>query len=528
MAPYVADLEADVLIVGGGPVGLTAALLLRRHGVSSIVVERRPHRTHAPKAHVLNPRSLEILHAAGMDVDALRAQATNADDDKVARFVTQVQGRQLGSMPFEAQDDTYTPFPRINLAQPKLEKILRHKLATEPEVSILEGHQWTGYEQDADNVLSTVQTEAGVRRIRSRYLIGADGANSPVRAAAGIGMTGQQDVAPCLTISFEANWRDMLADRPAMFYWVCGREVPGVFLAYDIGSTWTYLVLNAPATPPNADQARRIILDAVGGPVDFTLKYVLPWGLTAQIAERYRDGRVLLAGDSAHRFPPTGGLGLNTGIQDVHNLAWKLAAVLSGRGPASLLDSYDAERRPVAQLNADQSMANAGDVIAVLTLSPEAPQDVVDQTIAKSWDAFNSLGLQLGFSYGPDPAPRTVSSFTPTGRPGDRMPHAWIGTGDRRRSALDLLDERRYTLLAEDVRPWNKAASDAGVALVGLDSVDIPRDWVELVGITERSALLVRPDGHIAAVLSSPASADSEALLDLLYRPLASTADPPS
>ncbi len=521
MAAEQVDQHDDVLIVGGGPVGLTAALLLARQGVPSTVIERRPARAHAPKAHVLNPRTLEILHAAGMDIAALRAQATSPEDDKVTRFVTRVAEREIGSMPFERHDDTHTPFPRMNLAQPKFEKALRDTLAGLDAATVLDGHQWLGCQQDDDGITSTVERGGQRVNFRTRYVIGADGANSPVRGAAGIGMHGAEGVQPCLTISFEANWREMLADRPSMFYWAIEARLPGVFLAYDMNSTWTYLIFDAPPAPPTEQEAREIILDAVGAPVEFTIKHILPWSLTAQVADRYRVGRLLLAGDAAHRFPPTGGLGLNTGVQDAHNLAWKLAAVLAGRADSDLLDSYEAERQPIAELNTDQSMRNAGDMLALLGMQADMPQEVIDATMNQTWESFNSLGLQLGFSYGPDPAPATIRTFTPTGRPGDRMPHAWIGHDAERCSTLDLLDPLHYTLLARDAGLWAGACERYGVTLVDLSQIgSLPTEWVELVGLAKNAGLLVRPDGHIAAQLADPGDADWKVLLRATREPI--------
>jgi 2-polyprenyl-6-methoxyphenol hydroxylase-like FAD-dependent oxidoreductase len=511
--------EPDVLIVGGGPVGLMSAVLLARQGVRSTVVERRQRVAHAPKAHVINPRTIEICHAAGLDVHEMYARAASPEDDRLTRFVTRVMDRELGSMQFEWCDATYTPFPRMNLAQPRFEQFLVEAIREQPLISLLEGAEWRNFEEMPDgSVTSSVEGPDGAVEFHSRYLVGADGANSRVRAVAGIAMTGEENVQPCLTISFTADWRPLLEGRPSMFYWALGAKLPGVFLAYDMSSTWTYLVFDAPAVPPTPSEAREIVLDAFGADAPLTISHILPWGLTAQVAERYRAGSVFLAGDAVHRFPPTGGLGLNTGVQDAHNLAWKIAAVLAGRAGEQLLDSYERERRPVAELNTRQSMNNAGDMLQLLGLTGSEEQSIVDAAIEQTYEAFNSLGLQLGFSYGVEVAPPTIGSFTPTARVGDRLAHAWLG-GQPSRSALDLLDDRTWTLLTRAPGRWHGHPLEPGewVRVVDVAAEGAPAAWCELVGLTDGNALLVRPDGHIAARAGHP----QELASDLMTKGLA-------
>ena len=507
-----ATVEPHVVIVGGGPVGLMSALLLARQGVRSTVLERRPRSIRAPKAHVVNPRTIEICHLAGLDVQEMYAQATPVDDDRVTRFVTRVMDRELGSLPFEQTDVTHTPYARMNLAQPRFEMILVESLRQQPLVTLLDGAEWLDCKEldDDGGVVSSVRIAGEVVEFRSRYLVGADGANSRVREAAGIGMAGQENVQSCLTISFTANWRPLLRDRPSMFYWALAARLPGVFLAYDIGSTWTYLVFDAPPTPPTPEKARDIVLDALGADAELTISHILPWGLTAQVARSYRVGSIFLAGDAVHRFPPTGGLGLNTGIQDAHNLAWKIGAVLSGRSGEELLDTYERERRPVAELNTRQSMTNAGHLLRLLSLTGDEPQADIDAAIAQTYEGFNSLGLQLGFSYGSDVAPLTIETYTPTARIGDRLPHAWL-EADPARPVLDLLDDRAWSLFTTSPQEWDGANLGPAnpVNVLDVRTQGAPAWWCDLVGLARDNAVLVRPDGHIAARVESSDGLDA-------------------
>jgi 2,4-dichlorophenol 6-monooxygenase len=239
--------------------------------------------------------------------------------------------------------------------------------------------------------------------------------------------------------------------------------------------------------------------------------------MTLQVAERYRAERIFLVGDAAHRFPPTGGLGLNTGVQDAHNLAWKLAAVESGWAPPSLLDSYDTERRPVARENAEVSGRNAGRMLEVyqaLGTSGDGTRDRVRAAIANQAEHFDMLGLQLGFRYETGALVRdgsaapivenAVREYVPTGRPGARLPHAWTRSDGVRVSTLDLVHPDRFTLIAGAAgERWTEAAATIaspplGCLAIGADVPDAGGAWARQLGIEADGALLVRPDQHVA------------------------------
>jgi len=266
--------------------------------------------------------------------------------------------------------------------------------------------------------------------------------------------------------------------------------------------------------------------------VDFQIRDISPWTMTAQIAARYSQGRVFLVGDSAHRFPPSGGLGMNTGIQDAHNLVWKLAAVEAGRAAASLLDTYEAERRPVAQLNADQSVNNAMkmfEVYAALgisfdktamqppiaeTLAKPGMRDRVGEAIANQQEHFDMFGLQLGFRYDAgaivadgSEAPRCanpVRDLVTSTRPGARVPHAWVERAGERVSILDLLPYDRFTLIAGPAgAAWADVAGRVArvpiqCLVAGRDFADPHGTWAAVCEVDDDGAVLVRPDQHVA------------------------------
>ena len=252
-----------------------------------------------------------------------------------------------------------------------------------------------------------------------------------------------------VNIHFQADLRTLTKDRPAILYWTLDPAVTGTFIAYNLSSS---IVLSHRFDPNevSADsftvaRCRELVAGAIG---DSSIKINIlgagPWVMTAQVAERYRAGRIFLAGDAAHRFPPTGGLGLNTGIADAHNLAWKLAAVRDGYAADGLLDSYEAERRPVAVVNCNQSFVNADrllELFDLVALSPESRDQrpfaerlvdpaflkAVQKSIENQREHFDSLALQLGYIYGePDYVPTDVSAYVPAFRRGARMPHTWV------------------------------------------------------------------------------------------------------
>ncbi|MFD6059509.1 FAD-dependent monooxygenase [Rhodococcus wratislaviensis] len=504
---------APVLIVGGGPVGLTAALLLAKQQVPSIVLERRTERSEAPRAHVLNPRTLEIYRSFAFDMPAMLAQAAAPEDDRASYFDWKTTGKHFGSVPFEEQDDTHTPHPRISLEQPRLERILLEEAARTSLVEVRVGHRVTDLVTDGFAAVATVETTGGeTYRIDADYALACDGANSETRERLGIGMHGQPDVQPCLTIHFEGDLRKVVGDRPGMFFWSVGAELPGIFIAYDIEKSWVYLSFMAPEAVPSVDQAQAIVYDALGADeVDIVVRHVIPWVMTAQVADSYRAGRIFLVGDAAHRFPPSGGLGLNTGIQDAHNLAWKIKAIRSGHADPDLLDSYEMERRPVAEQNTAQSLANAGSALNVFKLREDSPKEDWDAAIGGMYYGLNSLALQIGFTYADDPAEhKSVQDFVPRAHPGDRMPHAWCRIGGNRQSTLDLLDPHGFTLLVDAQSSWRAADfGEAPVRVVTLGpEYGLPEWWTELTGLAGAGAMLVRPDGHI---LDSAVDDSSEA-----------------
>lgn len=364
------ELEVPVLIVGAGPVGLTMAALLADQGIASLLVEQRDGLHQAPQAHVISARTREILASLGIADEALARVTTPPAD---ARYVTwrrnlaeeDIARIEIGGEARFVQLDSVSGKRSANVPQHHLERVLFDALAGRTGCETRFGQTWRGAEEEGDCVVSHIEDAASgeVYAVRSQWLLAADGASSSVRRGAGIAMAGDTNLAHMVTVNFEADLRPLVKDSPSILFWTLSAKAPGTFIVHDAAR---YAVFMTPYFPPHEQPAdfpvarcERMLRAALGtADVPFRVTSLSHWTMQAHVADRYRQGRTLLVGDAAHRFPPTGGLGLNTGIADAHNLAWKLALVMQGRADEGLIDTYGAERRPVAVANCEASVKN--------------------------------------------------------------------------------------------------------------------------------------------------------------------------
>lgn len=519
-----------VTIVGAGPVGLMMALLLARQGVASVIVERFRTRHGAPKAHALNPRSLEICKALGLDVAEMARQSTPREDGGWVRFMTNLAGAEIGALPYERQDDAVkelTPTPLINLAQPDFENFLLDLVAASPLIELRRGLDWLSCCQDGDTVTSSLKDlDTGTTvRLGSRYLISADGAGSAVRRELAIGMTGNGAAQSFITIHFSANLRHLVKDKPGILYWIMQPPHTGVLIAYNIDDNWCLLYPYDPSSTTREDFTREyceyILRQTIGSDdLAIDVKHILPWMMMSEVAEHYRVGGVFLVGDAAHRFPPMGGLGLNTGLQDAHNLAWKIAAVEAYGADSALLDTYETERRAVALTNSAQSFKNAQRILGLQAalrteinddpgallrrLEDPTAQAEIHRQIENQREHFDSLALQLGFTYGVRAVESgDISQFKPELKIGARLPHAWLSKDGKIISSLDLLDDRAFTLFLanETSLPKTSVAAPLTIVLKDKNYQDASGGFSTLMGLDQGRSVLVRPDGHVAAIL---------------------------
>jgi len=547
-----------ILIVGAGPAGQLSALSLARHGIACDIIDRRPDIGTAPKAHAVNARTLEICQSLGVDAEALRAEGASANDGGAVLFVGTLSGPEFGSLPYERQDDgafAHTPYPLTNIPQPKFEAALERHLLTEPLINLRRSVSCNSIEPGAAGVVATLEdlTSGDVTTDTYEYVIAADGAGSQTRTALGIAMEGPEVLENFITIHFEADLRSLTDARPGVLYFLLDPDNAGVLIAYDRANTWVLMHGYDPETESLADfdvdRCTALVRRAAGvKDLDLSIQNIGSWAMSAQIAESYRKGRVFLVGDAAHRFPPTGGLGLNTGAGDAQNLTWKLAAVLKGQASPDLLDTYQSERQPIARINSEQSLTNAAkifDLYAVLhgldpdkvadhyaavSVDPSAVEELPD-VIEAQRPHFDSFNLQIGYRYTSDalsdaaPLPAAAdietSAYQPDWQVGAHVPHSWVHRDGTKKSVYTLLPMTRFTVLTGPKANGAFAAASADVHLQGHPGdVDSGFDWCAETGLPATGAVLVRPDGHIAARLTgtedNPADAVTAALSSAL------------
>ena len=532
-------IEIPYLVVGAGPVGLMAGILLGRQGLKTLIVDRDPGSQTSPAAHVVNARTFEICRQAGLDMEAIERWCKTPEDAGHAIFMTRLNDQEIGRLPFEQQGPEcleHTPTPLRNLSQHRFESLLESEINRTQETEIRYRHQWEDGEQNSNGVISQVRDlETGeTLEIRSRYLIAADGAGSRIRKSLGIEMLGPPKLQSFLMIHAETDLRTLVQDRPAVLYWLMDPEVGGVLVAHDIDREWVYMyeIDSDQESLEDYDEARcrTLFMRAIGEEHPLKIQNRLTWTMSAQTASKLRDERIFLVGDAAHRFPPTGGLGLNTGVQDIHALAWRLAAIQKGWAESTLLESYETERLPVALNNAEQSLMNAGKLLAIplaletledrttarmeATLASAKGRSRVEQAIAQQAEHFDMLGLQLGYHYKsraviPDghPAPTVenpVREYIASARPGARLPHGWLNREGEEISSLDLVLSDGLTLFTgAEASAWHEAIEACAprpirLIRIGEDVADPQTTWLQTCGVAPEGALLVRPDQHVA------------------------------
>jgi putative polyketide hydroxylase len=354
------------LIVGGGPVGLSASILLSRLGVASRLVERRAGTALHPKARNINMRTMEIFRQCGVE-DDVRAAGLPIERTKFLIWAESLAGREIErrvEKRSHPDGDLPSPAKHCLCAQDDLEPVLRRHAEALAPGTLAFSTELIGFEQDASGVTATLHDPRGEMHVRAQYVIAADGARSPMRKALGVALHGVPELYRSVNVLLHADLTKWVKERPAAIYLVEQKGLRATFMTINGVNRWGFLInlpLDASFEPYTSERCAEVVRTAAGVPdLDVKILGIDPWVAAAEVAERYRIGRVFLAGDAAHHMPPTGGFGLNTGVQDAHNLAWKLAAVLEGWASPALLDTYDAERRPYGQLVTEQCLERRG------------------------------------------------------------------------------------------------------------------------------------------------------------------------
>lgn len=510
--------KVPVLIVGGSLVGLSTSLFLGRLGVPHTLVERHAGTSIHPRGRGNNVRTMELFRVAGTEPAIHEAAATLAENHGILQTPTLVG--DAGEWLFRQIDPgnglaRFSPSSWCLCSQNDLEPVLLDH-ARRLGGDLRYHTELMSFDADSEGVTAVVKSrDTGEHTtIHADYLVAADGPRSPVREQLGIGQSGPGDLFHNISVTFRSRGlADVVGDRRFIVCYLTSPDADGALLPVDNQENW---VFHAPWHPEHGETLEEFtdercvehIRRAVGvADLDVEITGRAPWHAAQRVARSYQSGRVFLAGDSAHEMSPTGAFGSNTGIQDAHNLAWKLAAVLGGWAGDGLLDTYDAERRPVAETTsaraAARSVEHSHPGFAPAPGAGGGPQKGI-------------LNVALGYRYpqgavvDADPAtPVVPEGLNLTGEPGSRAPHLWVRHEGERVSTLDLY-ERSLVLLSDATAGtgWHEAAirlaAELSVPLIsyrvgdGPDADLVPEgDWSEVHGTTPEGAVLVRPDGFV-------------------------------
>jgi 2-polyprenyl-6-methoxyphenol hydroxylase-like FAD-dependent oxidoreductase len=508
-----------VLVVGGGPVGLGMAIELGARGVRTMLVDEGDGTVLHPRTGLIAVRTMELARKWGI-ADDIRNAGFPPDYELSMVFCTSLNGFLLAKEPYPSMRDTptppETPEKKQRCPQSWMQPVLADAAQRRPNNDIRYRHRFEAFVQDEAGVTSSVTDLRTGRRliVRSEYLVGCDGAGSGIRDALGIGMKGR-------LLSYSVNVLlhapDLLRRHPmgeAERYIFVGPEGTwGNLTVIDGGSTWRLTVLGSEEKMNlDAFDAAGWFRKALGrDDIPFAVTSVVPWRRSETLADRFLDGRVILAGDSLHTTSPTGGMGMNTGMQEVWDLGWKIQAAVEGWAGPGLLPSYEVERRPIAARNLAFSTGNFNawkDVPDTRMIGEDTPAaarlraSVGDRLRASTRVEWESLGLQIGHRYegspicvpdGTPPTPDDLSLYVPTARPGSRAPHAWLRGG---RSTLDLFGDGFVLLTfgaADGSAAIQRTFAERRMPL-RVEHIEDP----SVATLYERPLVLVRPDGHVA------------------------------
>jgi 2,4-dichlorophenol 6-monooxygenase len=548
----VTKVDTDVLVVGAGPAGLTAALALARLGVEVRMVTRHGWLADAPRAHITNQRAMEVFRDLGVESEVGRyATPWELMGDTV--IATSLAGKELGRLGAWGRGDARygeyllgSPSELCDVAQPYLEAVLLRNAASSG-ADVAFHTEYVSHEQHDDRVAATLRSrlDGEERKVTARYLIGADGARSQVAEDLGLPIEGTHGRAATVYTEFEADLSGYVEHRAGVLYWIVrpatshGEIGMGVLRAVRTWDRWIagwgipVPSTGSPVAPP-VEEIETVIRSLVGDPgLEPQIQRISTWGVNEAFATAYSRGRAFCIGDAVHRHPPSGGLGSNTSVQDAANLAWKLAYVLRGDAGLGLLETYSAERVPVGRQvveranlsrkefgSLNQVLAGGEDPVAVLATPGEEGAALRERWIMalrqKNYE-FNAQGIEMNQRYdstavltAPEEAEEAWERdrqlhLQATTRPGAKLPHVWlVDQHGRRLSTLDVVGGGHFTLLTGIAgAAWVEGALELDLDLlrtivVGGDVLDPYGDWAGVREVEEAGAILVRPDGHVA------------------------------
>ncbi len=500
--------DFQVGIVGGGPCGMMTALLLARQGVKCVVFERKPGISTHPKAMGVSRRTAEIYRQLGL-LGEIEKGSLSREGRWLANWAKSLVGEELGRVPITELHSPLTPCTALHCPQTWVEKVLFEALKAEQRAEIRFESEVGKVEDLGEKVRLTLKSGA---TMEVPWLVAADGAGSAVRQQLGIETAGPGDMGHFINTMFRANYEPHLRDRPMVLYNVLSEEFFEGFVSVngkDVFLMHHFLEPGETVEQFPKERLVKMIKRASGLPDEpVEVLSISPWVMSPKVAKEFRKRRVLLTGDASARVSPAGGLGLNTGLQSAHNLAWKLALVAQGKAGDELLNTYTEERQGVGMRIMQSSNKNAEEMYNIIVKGRSGEWEAVRDMIGKSRRAGSGLGQDLGVAYEvgalvPDgtQAPEVkdpLNDYVPTARPGARAPHVWIELGDRKKvSTLDWFGTGFCLVVGSTKTGWPEAADEAGVR-----SISVPEEakqFFEVYEIEAGGAVLVRPDGYVGA-----------------------------
>jgi 2-polyprenyl-6-methoxyphenol hydroxylase-like FAD-dependent oxidoreductase len=536
-------------------------LLLQDKGVDVSIYERRDNTVELPQAHQINTRTSEIFDQLGV-YERIRDGGAPQERARYAGWFESLAGQRLGIQDILC-DPSISACRALNVGQDVVERVLAEELTSRGTV-VHFGHEVVDSRRNgATAELDIRRPDGAVTSETFDIVLACDGASSEIRKGLGIEMEGPPSLARFVSCYFEADLGPYYEQSPGPVRFINGPDVRGAVIGFTMDRIWAFMGVkpdDAELSAYTPEVMEEVLRRVIGDPdVAVRVLSIGTWNMSAQVASSFRAGPFFLVGDAAHRFPPTGGLGLNTGVQDAHNLAWKIAFIDRGYATDALLDTYETERRPVAQLNCQQSvdnavgMINVDAVIGSPTLAP-LPPDIVDTppsaprfnpadpdtatraaAVQDAVDAYSGVldwaRIDLGFSYAlpgassDDNAPPSDPSSGPwraVARPGALLPHVWLeGPNGRTASARAISTDTPTLFVPASDSAWLDSARSAAASSqlplnhVSVDAWSTPsrNEWCEAMGLGLDGAMLVRPDGHIAWLSPDGPDARSEATL---------------